>query len=181
MAIRNFWSLNVDEVLVATKLQEKLKNKGYEVFFPLRTQLKDIDLILLNLKNNEARTIQVKGSRSYPPPKREKKHFGDGEGGWIQIRKEKIFENENSVDYLIFLIHLLEQGKARMEIKPYYLVIPFDEFRKILIDHNRKPLKNGTYKFFIWINPKKKTATEFAERNNEIDLTKYLDNFGIIE
>ena len=85
MVVKNFWSLNVDEALVADRLQSELKKKGYEIFFPLRAQLKDVDLVLFDLRKKKGYTIQVKGSRTYQPAKREIERFGEGQAGWIQI------------------------------------------------------------------------------------------------
>ena len=62
MGIKNFWSLQVDEAIVADKIKIKLKN--YEVFFPINSQLQDVDLILFNKNTKETRTIQVKSSPS---------------------------------------------------------------------------------------------------------------------
>ena len=45
MTIKNLWSLNVDEVITAQKIKSEL-GKEYEVFFPINSQLKDIDLLL---------------------------------------------------------------------------------------------------------------------------------------
>ena len=41
MAIKNFWSLNVDEAILSDKLNKTL-GKKYQVFFPVKSQLKDI-------------------------------------------------------------------------------------------------------------------------------------------
>ena len=59
MGIKNFWSLHVDEALVASELKKRLSN-DYEVFFPFNSQLKDIDLIIYNVKNHKTKTVQVK-------------------------------------------------------------------------------------------------------------------------
>jgi len=181
MSIKNFWSLNVDEALVADKLQTELKNKGYEVFFPLRSQLKDIDLILVNLKNKKSYTIQVKGSRTYAhiPQKREVERFGEGQSGWFTIRSKSIFQPENPIDYFIFLIHLETQGKIKKEIELHYLVIPIENFRNLL--KNKEIGKHDLYDFFIWINPKERKAYDYREWKNIIELTQYLDNFDIFE
>ena len=54
MGIKNLWSLNIDEALVANQLKQELSKKDYEVFFPLNSQLKDIDLTLFNLKKKNS-------------------------------------------------------------------------------------------------------------------------------
>ena len=176
MAIKNFWSLRDDEALVASKLQDELKHHDYEVFFPLRSQLKDIDLILCNLKNKKTFTIQVKGSRSYPAEKKETETFGEGESGWVMIKKKHIFDSSYPVDYFIFLIHLETQGITKKEIKLHYIVLPTEKLKEICL--SKKPNKNDEYGFYFWINPKENKALEFHEsRKKPIDLSRYLDNF----
>ena len=178
MTIRNFWSLTIDEALVANKLQDELKHHGYEVFFPLRSQLKDIDLILFNLKKGNTFTIQVKGSRGYPPAKKETERYGDGESGWIQIKKKSIFEPENPISYFIFLIHIGTQSDTKRKIELYFIVIPTKKLRDIC--SRKKESKNGVYNFFLWINPKENKAHDYYDDSeNPIILTGYLNNFDI--
>lgn len=102
MGIRNLWSLNVDELLVADQLKENFKKSDYDVFFPLNSQMKDIDLVIMNVKSAKARTIQVKGSRTYAPQKSEIERFGEGSGAWFKIGTDSIFNPSNKVDYYIF-------------------------------------------------------------------------------
>jgi hypothetical protein len=80
MTVRISWSLNVDEAIVVDKIKKELST-DYEVFFPANSQLQDIDLIIFNLRNDNARTVQVKGSRAYTGKK-------DGfEYSWIGVKK----------------------------------------------------------------------------------------------
>ena len=65
------WSLTVDEAIVAEKIKKsKILKKNHQVFFPINSQLKDIDLILYNLKTQKTKSIQIKGSRTYDPQKK---------------------------------------------------------------------------------------------------------------
>lgn len=180
MAIKNFWSLNVDEALVADKLQGELKKFSYEVFFPLRTQLKDIDLLLYNLKSKDVYAIQIKGSRSYKPQKREIERFGEGQAGWIQIKRDAIFSPTHKIDFFILLIHLEIQGEIKREIELNYIILPVKDFKKLLVESGKAVRKNSIYDFFIWINPKTKNAHDFNEWHNVIDLSKYLNNFKLL-
>jgi hypothetical protein len=41
--------MNIDETLVADKLKNIYNKSDYEVFMPLNSQLKDIDLLLVRL------------------------------------------------------------------------------------------------------------------------------------
>ena len=58
MTIKNIWSLNVDEAIVAEKLKKEL-GKRYEVFFPINSQLKDIDLLIQNPKTGKSKSINL--------------------------------------------------------------------------------------------------------------------------
>ena len=62
--IKNFWSLHVDEAIVANWLKEKLP-KSCEVFFPVNSQFQYVDLIVYNSENKKTITIQVKSSQGY--------------------------------------------------------------------------------------------------------------------
>ena len=59
MTIKNIWSLNVDEAIVAEKIKKEL-GKDYEVFFPINSQLKDIDLLIQNPKTGKSISVREK-------------------------------------------------------------------------------------------------------------------------
>lgn len=65
-AYKNFWSLNTDEAVVTGILRDGLE-KDIEVFMPINAQMKDLDLMLFNVKNKKSISIQVKVSRAYEP------------------------------------------------------------------------------------------------------------------
>lgn len=46
--MKNFWSLQVGEAIAAEKLSRYL-GKDFQVFFPLNSQLKDVDLLVVNM------------------------------------------------------------------------------------------------------------------------------------
>lgn len=178
MGIKNIWSLNVDELLVSDQLKNHLKKTNYEVCFPLNAQMKDVDLVLLNLKNNKAKTIQVKGSRTYEPTKSEIKRFGDGSAAWFRIDKDSIFNPSNKVDFYIFVLHNFVDGEIKKEIKVDYLIIPIEDFYKCC---NKKTARKGNfYHFFIWIDSKKKRSFDFNNQN-QIFLDKYLNNWELLK
>ena len=83
-AYKNFWSLNTDEAVVSGILRE-CTPKNIEVLMPANAQMKDTDLVLMNMDNKKVLKIQVKGSRAYEPRKSEVVKFGDGSGGWFYI------------------------------------------------------------------------------------------------
>lgn len=173
-AYKNFWSLNVDEAVVAGILRDET-DKDIEVLFPLNAQMKALDLFLINIKTNKSLSIQVKGSRAYEPKKSEVDKYGHGSAGWFYFNKKVIYNS--CADYFIFLIYVLEQSKktGRRLIVPHAITISTKE----LIDFcskNKKSMKDDTYSFFVWINPVTKEAFDF--RDKKYYLSEFLDKKG---
>ena len=103
MTIKNLWSLNVDEVITAQKIKSEL-GKEYEVFFPINSQLKDIDLLLQHPRTGKSKSVQVKGSRTYSPKESEIEHLGwgyDVRTSWNQVKDASIFSPTNKIDWKI--------------------------------------------------------------------------------
>jgi len=176
MAIKNFWSLNVDECLVSDKLKSILK--GWEVFIPLNSQLQDIDLAIINLKNEKTLSIQVKGSRTYEPRKSEIEKYGNGSAAWFRLDKKSILKPKNKIDYYIFVLHNFLDTATRKKINIDFLVIPNKIFQRIC---SKKIIrKGGYYHFFIWVDSKEKRSFDFREMKI-INLSKYLNNFSQIK
>lgn len=180
MGVKNLWSLNIDELLVADQLRDYFNKTKYEVFFPLNSQMKDIDLVLLNLKSNKAITFQVKGSRTYTPRRLEVKRYGEGSAAWFRVGKNSIFESKNKVDYYVLVLHSFCDGEIKKEIKINYLIIPENNLKNICL---KKTVRRGDYyHFFIWIDPKDKRSFEFNNKGNRtIPLSKYINNWKSIK
>jgi hypothetical protein len=178
MGIRNLWTLNVDELLVADQLKANFKKSDYDVFYPLNSQMKNIDLVFMNVKTAKAKTIQVKGSRTYVPRKSEVERFGEGSAAWFKIGSESIFEPTNKVDYFVFVLHSFEDGEIKKEIVLNYLVIPTKDFQAIC--KKKKGRSDGnSYDFFIWIDSKGNRSFDFRG-SNILPLSKYLNNWSLI-
>ena len=177
ISYKNFWSLNPDEAVVTGILRNFFK-KEVGVFMPLDAQFKNIDLILINLKNRKSATLQVKGSRAYEPKKSETKRFGYGSAGWFYLKEETIMKC--GADYFIFLVYVLRDDpeKGRRHTEPHIIIIGTKELQKIVSNKN---LLGGRYSFFIWINPKEKQAFDFREeKSNVINLSDYLNENGLV-
>jgi hypothetical protein len=179
MGIKNLWVLNVDELLVSDHLKNRLKKTSYEVCFPLNAQMKNIDLVLLNLKTKNTKTIQVKGSRTYKPQRSEVKRYGHGSAAWIKIKKNVIFSADNKVDYYIFVLHNLTDGATKKEINIDYLIFPTVDFHKYC---NKKVVrKDDFYHFVIWVDAKANRCFDIREdRIHVIDLGQYLNNWTLL-
>jgi hypothetical protein len=100
---KTFWSLNTEEAIVAGILRAETK-KDIEIYIPLNAQMKDIDLVLVNTKNNKVKTIQVKGSKAYEPSKKQIKDYGYGSFGWIELNKKAVENQSQIILYLWFML-----------------------------------------------------------------------------
>jgi hypothetical protein len=67
---KNFWSLNTDEAVVSTLIRDFFDKNNVEVFMPLNAQMKDIDLILINMESQKVISLQVKGSKGFDHDKK---------------------------------------------------------------------------------------------------------------
>ena len=164
-SIRNFWSLNQDEVVASSLLRDNLKD--VEVYMPLNSQMKDIDLALISSKNKKTITIQVKGSKTFKPEKKDINEYGEGSGVWIQVKKETI---KNSVaDYFIFQLYAIEQfdiQNGRLYVEPHIIIIPTKELINKL-DKYKNSSKSGLYHFYFWVNPKKAEVFDYRDLKNK--------------
>ena len=173
ISYKNFWSLNTDEAVITGIFRAKTA-KNIEVLMPLNAQLKDIDLVLINLTNNKIRTVQVKGSKAYEPKKHEVKKFGEGSTGWFFLKKDII--HRSKADYFSFLIYVLTESKktGRRFIEPHVITIP-TKILQSLCKKYKKPHPDR-YSFYFWVNPKTKKA--FDWRDKQYNLSEYLDKKG---
>jgi hypothetical protein len=169
----------VDEAVVASKLKDVMEKKSYEVFFPVNTKLKDVDLILHHLQKPEKTiSIQVKGSITYRTNKKGNRSRGmrryDEPHSWSKIKGSSIFNTANHVDFIIFVIYKDEIAKDKREIHRDFLVIPMDDFRELT---KQKSIGGkGHYDYYFVVTGKK--VYEIREKDNkEIDFSKYLNDF----
>ena len=169
-------SLNTDEAVVAGKLRDYFK-QDVEVFIPLNAQLKDVDIIALNLKNRKTVTIQVKGSRAYEPSAM-RQNFGEGSAGWFFLSKEGI--EQNTADFFVFLIYVIVEHvkQGRRYFEPHFITIKTDRFNELCRQYK---ILHTRYSFYIWIDPEKKVAFDFRDEKvkGRMWLTEYLDDIGL--
>lgn len=187
ISFKNFWSLNIDEAIIAGELRNyfRKKDKNIEVFIPLNAQLKDVDLLLVNLKNKKILKLQLKGSRAYEPQKREIEENDCGSAGWFTMKKEYI--QNIQCDYFIFLIYVISEINlnkikgGRKILERHFLSIPCKYFKNYCFKY-KKFNKNKIYNFFFWINPKKNKVFDFRDlkgvKNNKRYFNQYLDKKG---
>ena len=174
-AYKNFWSINTDEAVVIGLLRQAIP-KHYEMFLPANAQMKDVDLVLINMKNKKAATIQVKGSRAFEPTKKELAINGAGSAGWFYFGADVV--HKSTADYFVFLVYVLEENKiaGRRNITPHVVVIDTKTLSELSIK-NKKVGKGNRYNYYIWINPETQKAFEFRDQKYSLD--DYLNKNGI--
>ncbi|HEY1645696.1 MAG TPA: hypothetical protein VGF75_04975 [Candidatus Saccharimonadales bacterium] len=179
MSLKNLWTMNIDETLVADKLKNVFKESDYEIFMPLNAQMKDIDLLLVKLSNYKAYSIQVKGSRTYEPKVIETKRYGNGSAAWFSIPRNSMVDTQNKVSCFVFVLHSFSDTENKKAISISYLVVPIKDLVKIT--EKKQMRKDDFYHFSIWIDAKDKRAFDFNNPgSNVIELSKYLDNWDLL-
>jgi len=177
-AYKNFWSLNIDEAVVAGILRDETP-KNIEVFMPHNAQMKGIDLVLMNIENKTTITIQVKGSKAYEPKPSELEEYEDGSSGWFRCHQNVI--QKATADYFIFLIYVIEKSleTGRRYIKPHAITIPTKKLKELCKKY-KKIGKKENYNFDFWVNPTKKEAFDFRDKKQGglYHLDEYLDKKG---
>lgn len=172
MPVRNIWSLEPGECIVAEEIMDKLK---CEVYFPVR----DVGLDLLVVKGDKHAGIQVKESRYYMSRRWRSGHVGHS---WHQIKRAKFLKNRGKVDFYVFLTYLplVEKHKiSRFENK--FLIVPTAELEKRMTV--KDPGKKGVYSFCFHFEG----SNVWDERvtvgiDNELtNYTKFLDAWHLIE
>ena len=178
VSYKNFWSLNVDESVVTGLLRNFFKNKDIEIFMPLNAQMKDIDLVIMNVKNKKIITIQVKGSKAYEPTKKEIEKFKYGSTGWFFIKEEII--RDCSADYFIFLVYVINEREkdGRRHIEPHIITITPRNLYNLC---KEKKILHKNYSFYIWVNQREKIAFDWRDMKTKgiIDLNSYLNGKGL--
>jgi len=180
MAVKNMWSLTVDEALVVTEMKKQL-GKPYEMFIPTNSRLEDIDIVLMNMEAIEPITIQIKGSRTWEVTEKVRSEYGDGAVAWIQITHKAIYKPHYRTDFFVLVLHNLFDGNNKKQIKLNYLIIPAAELgnricsQKVL---SKKKSGGSLYNFYILVNDEKGTAIDV--RDCPIDFSDFLDNWDIL-
>ena len=165
MAIKNFWSLQVGEVIVADLIRKHL-GKDYEIFIPLNNQLKDIDLVVINLKTKKIATVQVKESREYA--------VGEGDG-WFRIDEHKI---KNKVaDFYIFMIYSIQENETKLKMATKTLIIPSE----VLLEKSKqKTARKGVYTYYFEIKGGK-AQEDREDTKNPVDYSEYINNYDLLK
>jgi hypothetical protein len=173
MPVRNLWSLEPGECIVAEEVMKKLR--GVEVYFPMH----DVGIDLLLVKGRKHVGIQVKESRYYTGYVWKKSgHEGHS---WHQIKK-KILEKTGNVDFYVFLTYLPSIGSHKISrFENRFLVVPVEELRRRA--KIKDPGKPGVYSFcFHFENNRVWDERITAEIGDErANYSQFLDAWHLIK
>ncbi|MEM3715522.1 MAG: hypothetical protein QXG39_06645 [Candidatus Aenigmatarchaeota archaeon] len=172
MPIRNIWSLEPGECIVAEEIMKGIK---CEVYFPVRYT--GVDLLVASANKHVG--IQVKESRYYTGYKWKSGHVGHT---WHQIKKTIFLKYKDKVNFYVFITYLPLFSKhkiSRFENK--FLVVPTVELEKRMKIKN--PGKRGIYSFcFHFEGPKVWDERITVDIDDELaDYSKFLNAWHLIE
>ncbi|MBS7631806.1 hypothetical protein KEJ47_09635 [Candidatus Bathyarchaeota archaeon] len=168
MPIRNLWSLEPGECIVA----EELLKRGFEVYFPVH----DVGVDLLIVKEEKHFGIQVKESRYYYSRRWRSGHVGHS---WHQIKKEKLLKSR--ADFRVFLTYIpaeAEHKTSRFENK--FLVVPSAELRRRI--SVKDPGEAQTYSFCFHFEDNRVWDERIAVPHNGLTTyDQFIDAWSLIK
>ena len=137
MPVRNLWSLEPGECIVAEEILNHIRNA--EVYFPVH----DVGVDLLIVRGKKHIGIQVKESRYYIKRRWKSGHVGHS---WQQVKKVKFEKGKGKIDFYVFLTYLPIEGEHKVSTFGYkFLVVPSDEIEKRLVI--KDPGKRNIFSF----------------------------------
>jgi hypothetical protein len=125
MAIKNFWSLEPGEAMVADEMRQKLS--GWEVYFPI----KDVGVDLLAASGigtsmGKLLTFQVKESKAYERRERDITPE-DTVTGWFALNAAKTRGAASRVNFHVFVCSRYHFARTKRILTVDYLVVPTKE------------------------------------------------------
>jgi hypothetical protein len=170
LPVRNLWSLEPGECIVAEEILERLKD--CEVYFPAH----DVGVDLLVVKGEKHVGIQVKESRYYVNRRWRRGHVGYS---WHSIKKAKFLKRK--ADFYIFLTYLPVVGEhkiSRFENK--FLIVPSAELeRRMTVKDSGK---NQIYSFCFHFEDGKVWDERVTVPHNELTTyDEFVDAWHLIE
>lgn len=167
MPLRNMWSLQPGEVLVAEEILNKIP--GTAVYFPVR----DVGVDLLVAKSKQHCGVQVKESRYYSTKK--------WHNSWHQVSEKNLYPQASSKrtvpDFFVFLTYMPDYGKTKLSaFKELYIVLPI---RELIARVGAKRQSGEVYSFCFSFDGQR--VSDIREEYEGSDYTPFLDNWKLIE
>jgi hypothetical protein len=163
MPIRNMWSLEVGECIVAEELSKRVE---CHVFFPIH----DVGIDLLAVKGKKHASIQVKESRH---------HARMGGHSWHQLYRAKFLKGV--VDFCVFLTYLPIIGEHKVSrLDQKFLIVPSSELgRRLAIKHTAG--KKQVYDFYFHFEKEKVIDQRVTMQESPLsDYTEFLNAWELI-
>jgi hypothetical protein len=169
LPVRNLWSLQPGECIVA----EELSQRGLSVYFPVH----DTGVDLLVVKGANHIGIQVKESRYYSERKRKSGHTGHS---WHQIHEKKL--RRSKADFYVFLTYLPRYDAHKVgSFRNLFLIVPKRDLTERITA--KDPGKRRIYSFYFHFED----GRVWDERvtvpltNKLTDYSDYLDNWRCLK
>jgi len=162
MAVKNYWSFEPGETIVAEQLMKHLPE--YDFYFPLKDT--GVDILGVHKKTNKVLKFQVKESRYY-----EKE-----EHSWHQESVKNLDENKGRCDYYIFVTyipsHLLPR-QQKPSFKTDFIIISMSELLKRV--SKKTPTKSGKHAFYFRYDFENNSIVEIRQKGKVWDKDKDFD------
>ena len=169
MPVRNIWSLEPGECIVAEVLLERLR---CEVFFPVH----DVGVDLLAVKGAKHVGIQVKESRYFFRKRRSGHVLGHS---WHQVKRAKFLKGK--VDFYVFLTYVPVVGEHKIShFDNKFLIVPSSELEKRMAVKDAG--KRQIYGFYFRFEGEKVWDERVAVtlQNPLTDYSEFLDAWELI-
>ena len=145
-------------------IEEFEKKHKFEIYLPM----KDRGIDFIGVHNNSSVQVQVKTSK-----------FQKNKYYWMDLYKNKMIYSENT--FYVFVLYVLPRRKMMGKSKNF-LVIPSLDLKEYIENKYIVSKKNDNNCLNIFIYPlldEKKWI--YKNKDSEIDLTKYWNNFDLIK
>ena len=185
MSIKNFWSLEPGEAMVAEVMQQKLH--GWEVFFPIKDV--GVDLVAASaIGTNEARllTFQVKESKAFERRERDATP-PNTVINWFVLDPAKAQRFQARVNFYIFVCSRYDFARSRKVLVADYVIVPSDELLRRLHSY-RNPAEKRWHLYLCvkqegrcldWRGIGRKNRRGETKRP-ERDYTRFLNNWKLV-
>ena len=152
MPIKNFWSLEPGEAMVAETMRHQLP--GWEIFFPV----KDIGVDLLAVREagtsrGRMLTIQVKESKAYERRDRDVTPV-DSVTGWFVLNPPKTRRSIPRVNFYVFVCSHYKFAGTRKLLTVSYVIVPTQELIRRL--NYYKPHSEQRWDLYLVVEPNRR-------------------------
>jgi len=139
MPIKNFWSLEAGEAMVAEELQKRLR--GWEIFFPVKDV--GVDIVAVSGIGSSVRrvlTFQVKESKAFENKEKSIKPVNTVTN-WFSPDSSKARRFLSRVDFYLFVCSRYDFRQPKKTLTADYVIVPSNELVRRLTSYRSSPEK----------------------------------------